>query len=170
MKQKIVEPYAQALFTLRDDLDLTQLCSLVKEKQFMQILLNPSISKANKMELFKSFDPIIQSWLEVIWTKKRIQLLPEICEYYLQLCKKKAGIACISITSATVLTDTQTQKLEEKLKQISGAKHLECSYEVDKQLIAGLRIQLDGKLLDTSWQTQLKQLQQFLNTYGEFTS
>nr|UNJ15852.1 ATP synthase CF1 delta subunit [Cyanidioschyzonaceae sp. 2] len=164
MKQKIVEPYAQALFSLRDDLSsyIQQLWQIVCDPKIMQWLMNPSIPKSAKLSLFQHFDPIIQSWLEVIWNKKRIHLLPEICAYYIQLCNKKAGVVCVSITSAKALTSTQTLSLETQLKHIAQATSLQCNYTVDPQLIAGLRIQLNGKLLDTSWQTQLKQLQKYI--------
>nr|NP_849124.1 ATP synthase CF1 delta chain [Cyanidioschyzon merolae strain 10D]Q85FQ9.1 RecName: Full=ATP synthase subunit delta, chloroplastic; AltName: Full=ATP synthase F(1) sector subunit delta; AltName: Full=F-type ATPase subunit delta [Cyanidioschyzon merolae strain 10D]QFV17070.1 ATP synthase CF1 delta chain [Cyanidioschyzon merolae]QFV17243.1 ATP synthase CF1 delta chain [Cyanidioschyzon merolae]BAC76286.1 ATP synthase CF1 delta chain [Cyanidioschyzon merolae strain 10D] len=162
MKQKIVEPYAQALFRLKDDIDLTPLWEMARDSKFMQLLMNPSIPKEKKWQLFQPFDKLVQSWLEVIWKKKRMNLLAEICASYLELRKKKEGIVTVFVTSATPLTDTQTQQLEVQLTRMCQAKHLQCEYQVDAQLLAGLKIQMNGQLIDTSWQTQLKQLMKSL--------
>ena len=51
------------------------------------------------------------------------------------------------MTSAVPLTEQQTAKLKEKLASISGKK-IELIIKTDPGVIAGIKVELDGKELD----------------------
>jgi len=61
----------------------------------------------------------------------------------------------VTITSAFTISEEIKQKIEEKL-QLIIAKDIVCTYELDTELIAGLRIRIGSWLLQTNLQDELK--------------
>ena len=83
--------------------------------------------------------------LDILSSKKR-QLL--ISGYK----KNKNGI---TISSAYPVTEETRQKIEQKLKSIFN-EDIRCAYEVDGELIAGMRIRIGAWLLQANIQDELK--------------
>lgn len=66
-------------------------------------------------------------------------------------------ILVAQVKSARALKEEDKVKIKEMLEKRSNQR-VECTYEVDESLIAGLRIKLDDQILDNSAANQLARL------------
>jgi F-type H+-transporting ATPase subunit delta len=132
---EIAEPYAQALMALAIDQNQTEafgqeartllqlLNDLEELKQFIQ---NPTIAEQSKKGVLKEIlgkdaNPYLNNFLMLLVDKRRISLLPEICDKYLTQLRKLNNIVLAEVTSVEELSKQQLEAVTEKVKQISGA-------------------------------------------------
>ena len=71
-------------------------------------------------------------------------------------------IAEAIVTSAVPLSEAQAAALRDKLEKISGKK-ISLIQKTDPQILAGLRVELEGKQLDGTVQNRLSGLSRKLN-------
>jgi len=76
------------------------------------------------------------------------------CEAFIQRYNADNGIAEAVVTSAVPLSEVQLTALREKLECISG-KTVDLTQKTDVSVLAGLRVELEGKLLDGTVQSRL---------------
>ncbi len=76
------------------------------------------------------------------------------CEEFVRMYHAEYGIVEAIVTSAVELTSTQVESLKDKLEKISGKK-IVLIQKVDSSVIAGLRVELEGRQLDGSVQGRL---------------
>ena len=72
------------------------------------------------------------------------------------------GIAEAVVTSAVALSDAQLTALKAKLEKISG-KTVELVQKLDASVVAGLRVELEGKQLDGTVQARMSGISRKLN-------
>ena len=72
------------------------------------------------------------------------------------------SIADAVITSAVELTDDEKHRLERKLTDVTGKK-IRASYVIDKSIIGGVSIAVDGKNYDGSVRKNLKNLKEVMS-------
>lgn len=66
------------------------------------------------------------------------------------------------VTGAVALSDAQMEALKQKLEKISGKK-VSLLQKKDPSVVAGLRVELEGKLLDGTVQSRLSGLSRKLD-------
>lgn len=64
----------------------------------------------------------------------------------------------ITVSSAVVLTDRQKKKLEDSFKKKFKNNKLVFDFLIKEELIAGLSINVNGKLYDTSFRARLDRI------------
>ena len=67
------------------------------------------------------------------------------------------NIAEAVVTSVCPLSEEQQKRLKEKLKKISG-KEIILIQKTDPALLAGVRVELDGKLLDGTVKNRISEI------------
>ena len=72
------------------------------------------------------------------------------------------GIAEAVVTSAVALSEDQMAALKAKLEKISGKK-ISLIQKTDASVLAGLRVELEGKLLDGTVQSRMSGISRKLN-------
>ena len=87
------------------------------------------------------------------------------CDEFTRRYNADNGIAEATVTSAVKLTDAQMTALQEKLEKISG-KRISLIQKIDPMVMAGLRVEVEGKQLDGTVQGRLsgisKKLQEII--------
>ncbi|MCQ2957531.1 MAG: ATP synthase F1 subunit delta [Candidatus Gastranaerophilales bacterium] len=124
---------------------------------------SPVIKKEDKKEILeKSFkdkiDEKLYNFLNVLADKNRMFLLPDVEYLYNQMLKTEANIIEVEVQSVIELDDDMNNQLKTKLQNMTG-KTIELKHKINKDIIGGVILSYDGKVIDGSIKTQLKKLQ-----------
>ena len=128
--------------------------------EVLDFLLNPKITDDQKIEflntLFSKLDnKKILEFLSIIVKKGRQKEIVPILKHFTHLTLKDKNIGEATVFSAKELTDTQKNALEQKLISTTSFDKFIVDYNVDESLIAGLKIKIDDKVIDTTYKTKI---------------
>jgi F-type H+-transporting ATPase subunit delta len=169
---EIAEPYAQALIALAIDTDQTEsfgkdtkdlLNLLENSPELKDFISNPTVLEANKKAVLqkilgKDANVYLSNFLMLLVDKRRIGLLPEICDKYLTQLRKLNNIVLAEVTSVKELTDSQLQAVTEKVIQISGANSVELKTCIESDILGGIIIKIGSQVVDASLRGQLRRI------------
>lgn len=163
--------YATALFELgkeKNELDrffndaglLLEQCLNVKD--FCNFLNNPVIKASRKKELINEIleneqHPLMLRFVGMVIDKNREALLPDILRFFKDLYKKDKGIRSVRLITAVALDDVYMKEMKDFLeREFSSSIELEVSVKPD--IIGGLILLVDDKIVDNSIAHQIKLL------------
>lgn len=135
--------------------------------EYLRILGEPSIPKQERTGLLdKAFggqaETYLVNFLKLLCERGMIREYAECCDEFTRRYNEEHGIAEAVVTAAVVLSDAQMDALREKLETISGKK-VSLTQKKDPTVLAGLRVELEGKLLDGTVQGRLSGISRKLN-------
>ena len=104
---------------------------------------------------------IIQNFLGVLVTKRRIFFIKKIFLNFLSLASKQRGELKASLVSSKNLTSEELENLSKDLSKTMGAP-IAFDYKVDENLIGGLKMQIESLMIDTSIKNKLKKYEQIM--------
>jgi F-type H+-transporting ATPase subunit delta len=167
--QVIAKRYARALFSLASEAQAieqygSELGSfgelLVEFPDLESALRNPLYPEAVKKTLFQKvagqlqLSPVVNSFLNLLVEKRRIQHVPEIADYYRRLIDDHSNIARAKVKAAFKLDDDEIKKLAAVLEKKIGKK-IVVEFEEDPSLLGGVFAQIGDFVLDGSVKRQL---------------
>ncbi len=162
---RIAWPYAKALYqanieaknnnTEKDILLLKQIFS--EEKKFLQILSSPYNQKQNVQLLTEGLSPLITNLCKTLAHNKRLALLPQIIDIFLELQKQDRGEIDITVTSTIPITKAISDKITKTFK---SENKVNITNLIDHSIIGGIIIRVGNKILDLSLRHKLKKLQE----------
>jgi F-type H+-transporting ATPase subunit delta len=167
---KIAVRYAKALFQLavehnaleqiRQDFELmSKVYELTPE--FSIFLANPSLSKDDRLQWLQKLIPqgnvLSIAFLKLLVAQRRDDKLPSILRYFLSLCRQKAGIKQVVVTTAVPLSEQTLGSLTAKLETKLNAK-VELETQTDESIIGGIILQVDDMQFDASVASELVRL------------
>ena len=130
---------------------------------YVKLLTNPAIPKEERNQLLEdAFGARAERYLELLCERNILREYAGCCEEFTRRYYADHSIAEAVVTSAVPLDDKQKAALKEKLKKISG-KDIELKVKVDPEVLAGLRVELEGKQLDGTVQGRLAGVSRKLN-------
>ena len=103
----------------------------------------------------------------VLVDRDRINLLSAVISAYLELVYETASIKTIEVSTAVSFSDSQKDKLIQKLKELTNAREIRLVINVDPSLIGGFLIKTESKVVDFTIRNQLQQLAKHLDTVLE---
>ncbi len=131
------------------------------------LLENPNVTKDDKKkvidQIFASLDKDSRNLLKVLIDKNRINIFREIKNAYMERFYKERQILTGVVYTTELLSQEELKKLEESLSKKYN-KQVELKNEIDKKLIAGLSIAIDGQIIDDSVRAKLDGLRRSLKT------
>ena len=136
-------------------------------KELRNFIKNPTQSQSiqlkilNKISIQMNLSKIIQNFLGVLVTKRRIFYIKKIFLNFLSLASKQRGELKASLISSKNLTNEELENLSKDLSKTMGAP-ISLDYEVDENLIGGLKMQIGSLMIDTSIQNKLKKYEQIM--------
>ena len=156
---KIAAPYASALLDLAISThtvdfitaDVNELLQIFKEnKDLVDYLANPLYSKTAKSTvldtIYKQFELDIslntQRFLCLLIQRSRIEMFSVIAENFLQQVYDLAEIKIAKVTSAFPLSEEQSTKISEQLRNLTSAKEIKMVTNIDKTLLVGFKYKL----------------------------
>lgn len=167
--------YAQALYSLAAEEELTdtvlqELMTLAEafrqEPDFLRLLSAPNLPKDQRVAIVdNSFrgkvQPYVLNLLKLLTEKGHARSFPECVKAYREQYNREHGILSVVAVSAVALTETQAEKLCQKLATVTG-KRIELQNRVDPSCIGGLRLDYDGKRVDGTVKNRLDAMREQL--------
>ena len=153
-----LEEYSQALLSVKAQFDENPL--------YLQFLASPNISRDERQsavaEAFGTAVPEhVLSLLQLLIEKGRIVCFDE-CVTEFELLKAVAEkTVTATVTSAVELSKEQSAALQKKLEAISG-KTVILENLIDRSLIGGMIVEIEGKVLDGSIKRQLSEVKEVI--------
>lgn len=168
---KTSNEYAQALFVLAqeegrlkeitDSLDLVS--DVFKENpDYLDFLSSPNIAKSERIKAIEDafsgkVDNYVLYFLSLYCEKGHIRSFDECVAEFKALCDIANKVSVAEVVSAVELTENEKSALKNKLESVCGnSVTLVCS--VDSELIGGITVSVDGKIMDGSIRRKLREL------------
>jgi F-type H+-transporting ATPase subunit delta len=172
ISQQVVEPYAEALMSVAQAHNLTAefgediktLLTLLQDSpELAELLSNPLVKAESKKTVLQQIlgnegNTYLSNFLMLLVDRRRIMFLPAIGEKYLELLRKLNNIVLAEITSATEMSEAQSQAVVDKIKSLTGAAGVELQTTVDPDLLGGVVIKVGSQVYDTSIRGQLRRI------------
>ena len=177
MASRVDKIYGDAYISVKTDeddlLEALEEAKAVKEildsnTDFVNFLNHPQITKEEKMEAAKNvFDGRVSDdmtgFLMIIIKKGRFKEFDGIFTYIISNIKRQLGIGALHVTSAMPLSQEQKDKILKKVIASSEYQKLEVTYETDKDIIGGLILRMDDRIVDNSIRTKLDSMGRYLS-------
>lgn len=171
--ESVAQTYAKALLLLsiesdtsKQTLDEVKLIedSLRNNPDFIRILDSKSLNKDDKKELIKnvfasSISKQTFNFMQLLIDKNRIRNLMEICKNYRKLYYKHFNIKEAIIYSAQPLGKDKVDLIKESLQK-KYQEDFMVENEIDKNLIAGIKVVIGDLVIDGSIKNKLDRLQE----------
>lgn len=167
--------YSKALFSLSletDNIDeyadaLEKIGLAINENpEYLEYLYSPAEPLSSRLLAINSafsFAPeYIISFLKLLCENGRIKQLPMLIDEFFALKELSENTITAEISSAIPLSQEQKQKLENKLFKKFN-KNVNAIYTIDKALLGGMKIEIDGKTLDGSAAKKLSLIKGAMN-------
>ena len=133
-------------------------------KDLKNFIKNPTQSQSNQLEILNKYQSDEsfknnKNFLGVLVIKRRIFFIKKIFLNFLSLASKQRGELKASLVSSKNLTSEELESLSKDLSKTMGAP-IALDYEVDENLIGGLKMQIGSLMIDTSIKNKLKKYEQ----------
>ena len=172
---QIAVTYAQALYDLAAEEKLEQeiqqqLETLQKafsqEPDFITLLNAPNLSKEERCDIVdqsfrESVHIYVLNFLKILTEKGYMRHFDDCCKAYTRLYHDDHGILPVKVVAAAILTETQKEKLADKLSKLTG-KQILLQCRVDPSVLGGIRLDYDGKRVDGTVQSRLDSVRDLL--------
>lgn len=100
---------------------------------------------------------IIRNFLFVIADHQRTHILPEIIAAFVDVLRKRQGIAEAEISSAVELSAAQKKEFTRTLERLTGKK-IQAKYSLDPALLGGAVVRVGDTVYDGSVRNSLNEL------------
>lgn len=126
---------------------------------YVKLLSEPSLPKEERIKLIEEAfggqaERYLVNFIKLLCERGLLGEYAGCCEAFTRRYNADHGIAEAVVTSAVALSETQMTALREKLEKISGKK-VSLVQKTDPSVLAGLRVELEGKQLDGTVQGRL---------------
>jgi len=171
----IANRYAKALFKLaieQDNLErihsdvalLQQYC--IEVDSFTDILVSPVIKPGKKKQMFQDvlkskIDRSTMRLLVLLVDNNREELLTDINRQFIHLFKDNKGIKEVAFYTAVAMDQDHIDQLKAFLKEQFKAP-IQLSVKIKPELLGGFILTVDGKMVDASISSKLKQIKKEL--------
>lgn len=132
------------------------------EPMFCDVINSPCIPAEEKKKLLKAVfegkicDELLNLWM-ILVDKRRTIHFPKIVQVYDDLCNREEGFAYGKIFSMNPLTEEQLARFEGETSKLLK-ENVRLANETDKSLIGGVKILIDGKIIDATIRKRLSDL------------
>lgn len=177
MAKVVAKQYAKALFSLAQEEQILEVVyeqlqflhkQMREEEMFFTFMQHPKVASEDKKyvldTLFQDkFSVYVLNFLKLLVDKRRFVYIDDMIQFYEVLYRKEKGIVFAQVWSAKELLDEEMKQIE-KLLVKKYAKQVEIRYAVHPELVAGVKIMVDGEVIDHSLRHRLQQLRMTLHT------
>ncbi len=128
------------------------------------ILQAPRVPVARKQQLVQRLASQLDlaeetgRFLAVLVEHNRIELLGAICRQFRKQTDRLQGFVLAEVASAYPLSDAQTDGIREALARAFG-KTVDLRTRVQPELLAGVRVRVDGRVLDGTVDGMMRRLE-----------
>lgn len=128
--------------------------------------VKPEVKQAALKELLSpSTSRILVAALDAMVENGRAHLTEDVIDAYLEMMKAKKKRVIAEVTTAVALNDELKSKIAGRLSQATGFGVV-VSNTVDKSVLGGMMVMVDGKILDASTRKKLEDIKNAIETAG----
>ena len=168
--------YAGALFELAVQEGLTKetsegletvVSALMQTPEYRALLASPAIGKEQRLaalnEAFSGKIPdILLAILRMMVSRGHVAAVDDMARDYDEMAREHRGESIAIVTSAVPLKEAETVALRTKLEKKLGRKiTLQC--REDPRLLGGVRVEVDGRVIDGSIRNKLDEIKEVMN-------
>ena len=166
--------FGDALFMLAEELgqtedvkaDIDTLCKSIEQNpDYLKLLDNPALSRDERVALVdKAFFPLnknLVNLVKILAERRLVYLIHKIKDAYYAAYNLSRGIERVEAISIIPLTNTQLERLQNKLEKITG-KQIIVTNTIDPSILGGMKLRYLGVQIDGSVKTKLDKLEQSL--------
>ena len=169
--------YAEALFELAVQADRTKetsdgletvVSALLQTPEYQALLASPAIGKEERLNAldtaFRGKIPdILLAILRMMVSRGQIAALNGMARDYEEMARGYRGESMAIVTSAVPLKEAETVALRAKLeKKLARKITLQCV--TDPDLIGGIRVEVDGRVIDGTIRNKLDEIKEVMNS------
>lgn len=118
---------------------------------------NPEEFGVIREALEEEYDPIIVNFLEVLAQDGMLSRLNTVIEDYRLALVEENLLFDVKVFSATPLNSTAKEHIEKLIENRWGSAYL-INYNVDKQVLGGIRLEVNGAVIDTTFRSRIDQI------------
>ena len=170
--------YASALFELAkhegrlDEAceELEHVAGLIRDhEELRQLLLNPHVEAADKLSVLDrlgggaAWSSEVRAFVQMVLALDRAALLLEIADAFGELVDNDRGLIRVLVRTAHPLSSALRRQLTQRLEQLEH-RTVELTEETAPELIGGIQVLLDHRILDGSLHGKLAELRQRLKS------
>lgn len=173
---ELAKEYAQALFSLAAEdgavkeygQSLKTTCDLLDQHpQLKELIRHPGIPLSQRLQTLEQVlgelvPPRVCHFFLLLCKKNRLALLSDCLTHYQDLVTQWENALPVTVRSAVELSDEQKRRLETQLESQTG-RRIRPSYQLDPQLIGGVVLEWEGKVLDGSIRQRLRKIKEVIN-------
>jgi F-type H+-transporting ATPase subunit delta len=145
---------------------LTELAHQVSQSEDLRtVFSNPTITVGERKKVVQElavgsgWSRTMKNFMLLLTDRRRLGAVGAIAASFEGLADKHEGIVRARVSVASELTDTQMSSLVEALAKLTG-KRVEVETQLEPSLVGGMRVNVDGKVYDTTVRAQLDGLRQ----------
>ena len=166
--------FGDALFMLAEELEQTDevkddflvLCeSFNANPEYTKLLESPALSRDERIELvgkaFGNLNRNLVNMVKILVERRLLYLINKIYDAYISAYDISRGIERVEAISSIPLTNSQIEKLQNKLAKLTGKKII-IATTVDPSILGGMKLRYMGKQIDGSLKTKLDKFEQGL--------
>ncbi|MBQ2747642.1 MAG: ATP synthase F1 subunit delta [Firmicutes bacterium] len=175
MMKNMSKEFALALFMLAKEeereheyFDALRLVAdvLTENPLYMDFLSSPRITREERGKALKeAFAGVIPSnvinFLQLMSDEGQADNYYDCVAEYRLMMLQDNQISEAKVTSAVVLTEEEKNQLHDRLVKMSGHP-VEMEYMLDENLLGGMIVQIDGKIIDGSLRTKLREMKEVI--------
>ena len=176
IEESLATGYAQALFEVAekrggaDDVekDLDGIKDLLEtNRKFRDILYHPSITRTEKKGLIDKIiapqcsSKWVKNLLYILVDKRRERMLDFLPDVFKGVARRIRGVISVKVQTVFPLTESRLDKLKGNLEKLTKKK-VELETEINKEIIGGMVIRIENKIIDGSVVNHLKNLKKNL--------
>jgi len=168
--------YGKALFDAAKDVNKIELILdeitgiqdvFVAEPDFYEFVNTPIISGAKKKAAVEKIftgriSPEVLNFLYILIDKRRTKNFGKIIDQYQKIINVSEGVSSGDIYSVEALTEEQLLAFEQKTGKLIR-KNVKLENKVDPSILGGVKIFVEGKIIDATIRKRLQDLELSLN-------
>ena len=172
---RVASRYAKSVFDLANEHsileevhnDMVNIKETVEGSRELEVALkSPIINSSKKLSvlnaLFGNSNDLTKKFFTLVVKKGRESDLFETAKQFHLLYNSQKGIEMAEVITPFELTDSLRASFKEKVRQLSGKQGVELKEKIDKSLIGGFILNIEGKQIDDSVKTRLQKIEQAL--------
>jgi len=133
-----------------------------------QFLGNPGVEVEDKLGVLgrlleSAWSDDVRAFIRLVLSMGRPEYLAEMAEAFQALADEDAGLLRVTVRSAHPLSAAMRERLTHQLERLEH-RRIEMAEETDPELIGGIQVALDHRVLDGSVKTKLAELRQRLKS------
>ena len=168
--------YAEALFELAaadgvlgetaDGL-VTVISALKQTPAYRSLLSSAAIGKAERVSALEGafrgkIPDVLLGILRMMVTRGHMNAVEDMAQQYEELSREYRGESVAIVTSAVPLKETEAVAIRAELQK-RFARNITLRCETDPALIGGVRVEIEGRVIDGSIRNKLEQIKDVMN-------